>query len=198
MDHWKKLRYHIRIISSWLFSIDLASIYTGHNPEGPSHPQIPSIHHPDTPRHQPDTSRYSHFYALERELEESVISEYHDQILCLPNRFDLFATPDTLRKHPDIIQTPSRHPQIPYRYLQTLVFLQVRGHYKKGRYLSIMTKNYVCPRYLILLLSQTPLETIQTSYTHPQITSRHLQSLELIRRVCTHWRALEERANSKY
>ena len=61
-------------------------------------------------------------------------------------------------------QTPSRHPQIPSRHLQILVFLQVRGHCKKSQYLSIITKYYVCQRYLILKQPQTHLDTniIQT------------------------------------
>ena len=65
-----------------------------------------------TPPHQPDTSSYCHFYALERALEESAISEYHDQMLCLSNRFDLFTAPDTSR-HPGLIQTPPDTIQAP-------------------------------------------------------------------------------------
>ena len=68
-----------------------------------------------TPPHQPDTSSYCHFYALERALEESAISEYHDQMLCLPNRS--FYSPrhiQTSRPHPDTTRhhpgTPRYHP----------------------------------------------------------------------------------------
>ena len=132
-------------------------MYTGHNPEGPSHPQIPSIHHPDTPT--PSTS-YNHFYALERALEESAISEYHDQMLCLSNRFDLFTAPDTSR-HTGLIQTPPDTIQAPPDTIQAP---SDRGHCKKSQYLSIITKYYVCQRYLILKQPQTHLDTniIQT------------------------------------
>ena len=79
-------------------------------------------------------------------------------------------------------QTPSRHPQIPSWNLQILVFLQVRGYCKQSQYLSIITKYYVCQRYLILKQPQTHLDTniIQTGTIrhHPGLVFHALRALK--------------------
>ena len=48
-----------------------------------------------------------------RALEAKAISEYHDLIYYFANRFGIDASPDTLRYHLDIIQTPSDTIQTP-------------------------------------------------------------------------------------
>ena len=48
-----------------------------------------------------------------RALEEKAISEYHDLIYFVANKFGFDASPDTLRHLLDIIQTPSDTIQTP-------------------------------------------------------------------------------------
>ena len=48
-----------------------------------------------------------------RALEEKAISEYHDLIYFVANIFGFDASPDTLRHHLDIHQTPSDNIQTP-------------------------------------------------------------------------------------
>ena len=105
-----------------------------------------------------------------RALEEKAISEYHDLIHFFLNRFGIDASPDTLRHHPDIIQTPSDTIQTP----QTQTFLCNRGYWKKGQYSSMAYFKFL-PMDLVLLhpetssvlrhipdTKQTPPDTTQT------------------------------------
>ena len=70
------------------------------------HPQTPS----DPIQTLPDTIQTPQdigIFIQYRALEEKAISEYHDLIYFFANRFGIDASPDTIRHHPDIIQTPS-------------------------------------------------------------------------------------------
>ena len=65
------------------------------------------------PRHHPDTPRQRRIYVIEGTVKKS-ISEYND--LSEYFRFGIDTSPTTsgaIQIHPDIIQTPSRHPQTP-------------------------------------------------------------------------------------
>ena len=69
--------------------------------------------HPDTPRHSqtlPDTIQTPQDIDIcmqYRTMEVNAISEYHSLLYFLDNIFGIDASPDTLRHHLDIIQTPS-------------------------------------------------------------------------------------------
>ena len=76
--------------------------------------------HPQTPldpiQTLPDTIQTPQdidIFMQYRALEEKVISEYHGLIYFFANRFGIDASPDTLRHHLDIIQTPSDTIQTP-------------------------------------------------------------------------------------
>ena len=75
-------------------------------PQTPSDP-IQTL--PDTIK----TPQYIGIFMQYRALEEKAISEYHDLIYFFANRFGIDASPDTLRHHLDIIQTPSDTIQTP-------------------------------------------------------------------------------------
>ena len=76
--------------------------------------------HPQTPldpiQTLPDTIQTPQdidIFMQYRALEEKAISEYHGLIYLFANRFGIDASPDTLRHHLDIIQTPSDTIQTP-------------------------------------------------------------------------------------
>ena len=66
--------------------------------------------------------------------------------------------PDTPRYDPDTV----RHPQTPSRHPPDIGVLRIRGHWKKGQYLSWHDFYTFLPTDLVLMHPQTPLDPIQT------------------------------------
>ena len=100
--HWEKRQYQ-----SWhdfytFLPTDLVLIH-------PQTPPDPSQTLPDTIQTPQDIDIFMQYRAL----EEKAISEYHGLIYLFANRFGIDASPDTLRHHLDIIQTPSDTIQTP-------------------------------------------------------------------------------------
>ena len=103
-----------------------------------------------------------------RALEEKAISEYHGLIYLFANRFGIDASPDILRHHLDIIQTPSDIIQTPPDTPRDRRFYAIEGTGRK-------CKIRVWPMDLVLLhpetcsvlrhipdTKQTPPDTTQT------------------------------------
>ena len=84
----------------------------------------------------------------------------------------------------DTIQTPSRHPP-------DIGVLRIRGHWKKGQYLSWHDFYTFLPTDLVLMHPQTPLDPIQT-------LPDTIQTPQDIDIFFMQYRALEEKVISEY
>ena len=92
--------------------------------------------------------------------------------------------PQTFARHPQIW---SRHPQTPSRHPPDIGVLRIRGHWKKGQYLSWHDFYTFLPTDLVIMHPQTPLDPIQTlpdTIQAPQDIGIFMQ-----------YRALEEKSN---
>ena len=81
----------------------------------------------------------------------------------------------------DTIQTPSRHPP-------DIGVLRIRGHWKKGQYLSWHDFYTFLPTDLVIMHPQTPLDPIQTLP----------DTIQTPQDIFMQYRALEEKVISEY
>ena len=93
--------------------------------------------------------------------------------------------PQTFARHPQIW---SRHPQTPSRHPPDIGVLRIRGHWKKGQYLSWHDFYTFLPTDLVLMHPQTPLDPIQTLP----------DTIQTPQDIFMQYRALEEKVISEY